>query len=218
MKIHPVAELFPMLSDPELAELGEDIKRNGQINPIVVRGNEVLDGRNRLAACRAAGVDPIITEFHGDDPIAFIVSANLRRRHLTDSQRAMIAAELSRFGRGRPRKEEKVQPCAFSQREAADLLDVSRRSVQDAKKIKRVDPALADEVRRGETSVNAAKKKIELAQAPWNPPRAPRKARTTREIEKALEHAPQELRKIDGELAIRWALGLIDLPQLKVEW
>jgi hypothetical protein len=217
VKIHPVAELFPMLSDPELAELGEDIKKNGQINPIVVRGNEVLDGRNRLAACRAAGVDPIITEFHGDDPIAFIVSANLRRRHLTGSQRAMIAAELSNLKRGRPKKEN-VGIRTLSASAAADLLDVSRGTVQEARAIRKADPALADEVRRGETSVNAAKKKIELAQAPWNPPRAPRKARTTREIEKALEHAPQELRKIDGELAIRWALGFIDLPQLKVEW
>jgi hypothetical protein len=34
-KVHPAADVFPMLSDDELAKLGEDIKANGLQSPII---------------------------------------------------------------------------------------------------------------------------------------------------------------------------------------
>ena len=56
MKAHPIAELFPMMTSAELDELAADIKANGLQQPIIVHEGQVLDGRNRLAACLRAEV------------------------------------------------------------------------------------------------------------------------------------------------------------------
>jgi ParB-like chromosome segregation protein Spo0J len=57
-KVHPAADLFPMMSDEELTKLAEDIKANGLQSPITFTMNDVLlDGRNRLEAMERAGVD-----------------------------------------------------------------------------------------------------------------------------------------------------------------
>lgn len=97
MQSHKYADLFPMMDEEEFANLVEDIRANGLLDPIVVYGEEVLDGRNRLRACEAAGVEPQFTEFEGDDAAAlqFVISHNLSRRHLTASQRAAIAADAT---------------------------------------------------------------------------------------------------------------------------
>jgi hypothetical protein len=50
IKVHPAADLFPMMSDTELDELAADIAKNGVQHPIVWLGNRLLDGRNRVAA------------------------------------------------------------------------------------------------------------------------------------------------------------------------
>jgi hypothetical protein len=66
LPVHPAAELFPMMTEDELIELGNDIKANGLLQPIVLwsqtRANReifLLDGRNRLAAMEAVGI-PIV--------------------------------------------------------------------------------------------------------------------------------------------------------------
>jgi hypothetical protein len=90
MQVHPVAALFPMLPDDELDDLAEDIRANGLLHPIVLDADGVLiDGRNRLEACRRAGVEPRFERLNGREPIAFVLSANVARRHLTLGQRAM---------------------------------------------------------------------------------------------------------------------------------
>lgn len=106
LPVHPLADLFPMLPDDELAELAEDIKEHGLIHPIVLTndGEQIVDGRNRLAACRIAGVEPAFERLNGQDPAAFIASANINRRHLTKGQqaalRAMLYPEPGKGGRG----------------------------------------------------------------------------------------------------------------------
>jgi hypothetical protein len=92
--IHPIAELFPMLPEDELQELAEDIKQRGLIHPIVLDiDGQLLDGRNRLAACRLVDVEPQFETFNGSDPGGYALSANLSRRHLTKAQQAMIVAK-----------------------------------------------------------------------------------------------------------------------------
>src|SRR5690606_33589017 len=49
--VHPAATIFPMMDDERLRELAEDIKQNGQREPIVYWKDQLLDGRNRLKAC-----------------------------------------------------------------------------------------------------------------------------------------------------------------------
>ena len=94
MKIHPVAQLFPMLSDAELGDLAENIKKTGLINPCVKQDDMLLDGRNRIAACKLAKVEPRFIEYTGDSPVAFIIGANLARRHLDKGQKIALALEI----------------------------------------------------------------------------------------------------------------------------
>jgi ParB-like chromosome segregation protein Spo0J len=94
---HEYARLFPMLSDEDIQELADDIAKNGLRIPIVIDADDkILDGRNRAAACAIAGVEPVFEPFVGNDEekLAFVVSANIHRRHLTTSQRASVAAKL----------------------------------------------------------------------------------------------------------------------------
>jgi len=107
--VHPVADLFPMMTDEELADLAADIKANGLIHPIVIDQKGLLiDGRNRARACEIAGFEPTVRMFEGDDPRAFILSMNLKRRHMSAGQQAMAHAmiypEPEKGGRGKKSK------------------------------------------------------------------------------------------------------------------
>lgn len=167
LRVHPAAELFPMLPDEELEALAEDIKANGLVHPIVIwdAGGEwlLLDGRNRKRASEIAGVNPATKPWHGKDPVAFIISANLHRRHLNPSQRSLIADDLAKLRQGR---QAKSQICDFAttQADAAKLLHVSKRTVESARKVKeRGTPELVEAVRSGEVAVSAA---AEVAKLP----------------------------------------------------
>jgi hypothetical protein len=93
--VHPIADLFPMMTDEELADLAADIKANGLLHPIVVdKEGALIDGRNRARACEIAGVEPTIMVFDGDDPRAFILSMNIKRRHMTKGQQVMAVAMM----------------------------------------------------------------------------------------------------------------------------
>ena len=105
LPVHPAADVFPMLTKHELHELAEDIKVNGLINPVVIKhelviGNGkpqtyLIDGRNRLAACKLAGVTHIpVKEMNGEDPESFIISSNLHRRNMNKGQKAMAVAKI----------------------------------------------------------------------------------------------------------------------------
>jgi hypothetical protein len=94
-KTHPAAELFPLMDKAELKELAADIKKNGLFAGIARDQNGViLDGRNRLEACRMAGVEPHFVQYNCNDPVAFVVAANIHRRHLTSKQKRELVAKL----------------------------------------------------------------------------------------------------------------------------
>ncbi len=91
MEFHEVAELLPMMAEAELHELAVDIKQHGQREPITTWQGKIIDGRNRYRACAQAGVDPVFTDWSGKGSlIAFVVSENVKRRHLSSTQRAVI--------------------------------------------------------------------------------------------------------------------------------
>ena len=95
MEFHELANIFPMMTDDEMAALVESIKGGYDSKfPIITYEGKILDGRNRYTACTFAGVEPVYSEWTGDDPVSFVVRANLERRHLTSSQKAMIALEI----------------------------------------------------------------------------------------------------------------------------
>jgi len=158
METHPLADLFPPMTTEEMAALVEDIKANGLAQSIVTHEGAILDGRHRYQACLQAGVEPQFTEFHGGDALAFVLSANLNRRHLTVAQRAMVAAKIANMPAHRP--EDKCANLRTSQPEAAEALGVSRRSVQTAAQILDEAPKLAKEVEAGNITLNAARKQL----------------------------------------------------------
>jgi ParB-like chromosome segregation protein Spo0J len=170
MKNHEYADLFPMMSDHDIEELAQDIKANGQRDPIILFDGKILDGRNRHKACLIAGVDPITTDFAGDDALAFVISHNLHRRHLTETQRAMIAARLAKLKKGDVKTQINGSSIdgpsqTKSRTEAAKDLKVSTASVDRAKKVlENAIPEIQDMADAGEISVNAASKVASLPQ------------------------------------------------------
>jgi ParB-like chromosome segregation protein Spo0J len=135
-EVHPAAQVFPMMTDDELDELAADIKANGQQVPIVLLPDGVLlDGRNRMEACKRAKVKPVVTTYGGGDPVGYVVSININRRHMTKGARAMAVA-LTRV------PEEHVV-------ETAERENVTRSSVAKAVVVKEYAPELADVVLAG---------------------------------------------------------------------
>jgi N6-adenosine-specific RNA methylase IME4 len=153
LKFHPLADIFPLMEGEEFDALVADIKASGLHEPIVVLDDQILDGRNRYRACLAAGVEPTFTPFRGDDPVAFVISANLRRRHLDESQRAMVAAKLATLKDGQ--RGDLVQGLPIGR--ASELLNVGERSVARAREVQDHGvPELIHAVEQGSVSVSAA--------------------------------------------------------------
>lgn len=91
VQFHDAANIFP-LDDENIAGLSDDIRKNGQQQAIELIDGKILDGRRRYLACRMAGVTPQFRTVSPADPIAYVLSLNLHRRHLTPSQLAMVGA------------------------------------------------------------------------------------------------------------------------------
>jgi N6-adenosine-specific RNA methylase IME4 len=156
IEFHPLADIFPLVEGADFDELVADISAHGLREPIVVYRDKILDGRNRYRACTAARVAPTFTAYTGDNPVAYVISLNLRRRHLNESQRAMVAAKLATLSQGRPSKE-KSPIGDLKQAEAAELLNVGKRSVERAADVREGGaPELVRAVERGDVSVSAA--------------------------------------------------------------
>ncbi len=132
LKPHPLAELFPLISGADFEALCADIRANGLRQKIVLHEGMILDGRNRLRACKAVGAKADFERFKGGDPLAFVLSLNLARRHLNETQRAVVAARLANMGVGRPAADNPANLQNISRGRAADLLHVSERSVASA--------------------------------------------------------------------------------------
>lgn len=132
---HPYANLFPIIDGDNFDELVSDIEENGVLDPIVFYEGKVLDGRNRYLAAERLGVGYPRIEYEGNDPLGFVISHNLKRRHLTESQRAMVAAKLAKMPAHRPNKSENLPTSDMSQSQAAEMLNVSDRSIRTAKQV-----------------------------------------------------------------------------------
>jgi hypothetical protein len=116
----------------------------------------VLDGRHRYNACLLKGIEPRFVDYHGPNPLGLVISLNLKRRHLNESQRATIASKLATLRDGQ-RKTTGTSIDAVTQSEAANLLNVSRPSVQRARYVQDHGvPELVAAVEQGDVAVSAA--------------------------------------------------------------
>lgn len=157
-KVHPVAEFFPLMDDVELKALADDIKINGLRQPLVLDGDgNLLDGRNRLAACKLAKVKPDYESVDGDDPLAVVVSLNIKRRNLTAGQKAIAAAEAwDLLSTASGTKRAGVNRLD----RLADIFDVGRTAIQQARDLVGRDPVASEAVKRGETVLGQAHEEL----------------------------------------------------------
>jgi len=167
-RAHPACNLFPMMGDAELWDLADDIGKQGLLEPIVEDQGLILDGRNRWVACARAGCTPwtVPWEGEGGSATAYVISKNLKRRHLDPGQRSAIAAEaLPLFedeakARERMGKELIPDPVAKGQARdfAAEQFDVNPRYIQDAKRLRAADRDTFERVKSGEITLPEAKR------------------------------------------------------------
>ncbi|UZW61825.1 ParB/RepB/Spo0J family partition protein [Lysobacter enzymogenes] len=159
LEYHELCLMLPDMNGEAFSALVEDIRQHGQRREIVLYEGRILDGRHRYRACIECGVKPRTVEFDGKDPVAFVVSENVARRHLSESQRGMVAAKLANLEVGRPGKSANLHLFGVKLEQAADLLAVSRRMVAKASDVKKNgSPSLVQQVEAGKISMNEAEK------------------------------------------------------------
>ena len=158
VKWHPYADIFPWIEAEALNAFRDDVRQRGVLEPIVFLGDAILDGRNRYTVARELRIEYPAVDYLGDDPLGFVIAKNLTRRHLTESQRAMVASRLSKMRQGaRTDIEPRANLHEVSAATAAGMLNVSERSVKSARVVHDSGaPALVAAVERGEVSVSAA--------------------------------------------------------------
>lgn len=163
LEIHPIANLFPEMSESQFDELKQDIAQNGLQMPILMYSGKVVDGRHRLRACSALGIIPKFAELEASNDKSVeqsVISINLHRRHLTESQKAIIAARLTNSSVG----SNQHTAGAVSQRKVAEELGISVDSVQRGKKVlNNGTPELIAAVSEGKIDISNAAKLAQLA-------------------------------------------------------
>lgn len=189
LSTHPAAELFPLMTDAELAELVEDIREHGLRKPIELCDGKVLDGRNRLRACELADVTPRFETWEADGwtPVTYVLSVNLHRRHLSTSQKAAVGLDAlpllkveaqerlhagqvmgghARQGSALSPKELRADPddgyAGRATTEAAELVGVSPTTLKRAAQVQEAAPELVDQIKAGDLTVNTALRDIGL--------------------------------------------------------
>lgn len=171
---HRFANIFDMIPPgPAFDALREDIRQNGILEPVVVYQGEILDGRNRYMAARDLGISFPVRDFEGTEAeaLAFVMSRNLHRRHLSEAQKVAAAARAANMPEGRPRKETPpiggvILPetkAVLSVRESADAMGVAPRTVERAKAVLRdAPPEVFDAMAAGHISPSLAAKVADL--------------------------------------------------------
>jgi hypothetical protein len=174
-QFHELANVFPLMAEVELSELAQDIKKSGLHHQIVLYEGKVLEGRNRYNAMKKTGLQFSPDHFRDfdpqidGDPVSFVISENIMRRHLSTSQRAALLAELlvkmpkqkpgpksDGFKSGIPEITSKTEQTAAMAKGGGVSLD----SVQKAAQVLKEDPALHAEVKAGKKTVHEASQEV----------------------------------------------------------
>ncbi len=210
MEFHPIADLFPLLEGAEFDELAADIKAHGLIEPIWLYDNLILDGRNRHCACLKVGVEPRYRTWEGTGSLVlFVISENLKRRHLSDGQKAFVAlkalpaleAEAKERQGARTDLPEQIPEgeTGDAREKAATAFKVNPHYVSDAKKLEAEEPELAAEIKAGRQTIPGAKRVIKERE------REQARARNRQLVKKA----PTVLEVVGGE---RFQTLVLDPP------
>lgn len=213
MKFHPACKIFPELEGAEFEALVEDIRMHGLREKILIDENgQILDGRNRYRACQKLGIEPasqIWRPRKDDSVIALVVSLNIARRHLTPSDRAILADKLTPMfvaeanarmlaqaergkegGRGHKKETptQKVEEGFMGEaaEQAAQITGANRQYVYDVSTLREEAPELYDDVVKHKRNVKQAKQEHN------NRKRAERRKANQQQIEKSAPTATLE--------------------------
>jgi ParB-like chromosome segregation protein Spo0J len=192
LTIHPLAEKFPAMPQKDFEELKESIRKYGLFEPFVINDKcQILDGRHRYRAISELGWSPlcqmVLFNFRNSKDLTeeqFIYDSNIHRRHLTDDQRVMLAAEFLPFlkAEAEVRKVEHLQKPGMSSNnksvsqdsdsltkqdtnagkastKLAEKAQVSRYKAEQAIIVKEHAPELVSSVASGEMTLKDAAKK-----------------------------------------------------------
>lgn len=171
---HPLAAMFPPMTDGEFSALVEDIRQHGQKEPVLMFEGLVVDGRHRWSACAVLCIEPQSMEWSGDEEalIRHIVSTNLHRRHLSPTDRALLAVSYANLPRGTNRHsvlDPSRDGSSLRQRDAAALFGVSDASITRAKRIAaKGSQELVAALRGGEISLAEAARVANLPKEAQN--------------------------------------------------
>jgi ParB-like chromosome segregation protein Spo0J len=195
MEIHELAKYFPPLEGEEFDLLVEDINKNGLLEPITTHEGKILDGFNRYRACLLANVEPRYVEFNRGSALDYVISYNIRRRHLTDSQKTALSTEMlpivenmvvnndpdiHGYHEGEPNRSAKI---------TADLFGVSSAQVSRAKKIKDESPDRFEAIKQGKATVRGIDTELRLERANQKT-----QARVEKKNKQERENTPREVK------------------------
>lgn len=176
IEFHDVANIFPMMGDDDYSNLVVDIEANGLREPIWLHQGKIIDGRNRYRACQQLDIEPVFREWDGHGSlVAFVVSLNLQRRHLTSSQKAMVALDIEKHLSKEVAEKERQRKSTLeifpksdiplhAASQAATLTGTNAHYVTDAKKIVEQAPELKESVVNGTLTIPEAKKLVSLSE------------------------------------------------------
>jgi hypothetical protein len=162
-EFHPIANVFPLMEGEEFKVFVEDIKANGLQEPIVIYQDKILDGRNRYRAMVEAKLqyrlkDQDFKPYTGTKPLEFVISANVHRRHLDTSQRALTAARLVTAKLG----DNQYKGGTITIETAAKMLNVSEALLKEAKEVlEKAAPGILAKVQKGEVRIGAVKQVLD---------------------------------------------------------
>lgn len=219
--VHPAANLFPFMAEDDFEGLVADIRTNGFVNPVLITSEQlILDGRNRICASVVVELDAPI-EFHNPiDPVQYVLSENLHRRHLTTGQKAMLGLEVEAIYAEQAKKrqqeyhgnqhdksgllrnsvkvqvQEKLGPNLSTGQKAMPRLEVGGTGITPAKEIKFIEPLhaakkAAEKVGVNKDSIRQAKKIADVS---------PQLKLEVERGDKTLNTAYKEARKLEQEL------------------
>lgn len=161
---HEVSNIFPLMDGDEYEQLKADIARNGLREPIWIDGDgKIIDGRNRHRACLDTGTPEKFRTYEKDDILTFVIGLNLHRRHLNETQRAVVASKIANIQLGDNQYSNgsaNLQTQKVSQPQAASMLSVSPRTVATVKAVEKESPELFEQMASGKITAHEADKKV----------------------------------------------------------
>jgi hypothetical protein len=178
LPFHSLADKFPLMSDDEFFGLVRDIEKNGQRQEIDTWQGMILEGRHRAKACQQLGIEPRYRECRFESEagaLAYVISQNIHRRHLTPEQRRDVIATLLEAN---PEK---------SDRAIADDMKVDKNVVARVRKKMEATGAVAPVEKRTGKDGKARKGQDKVGKTPRKPPRAAEKPRQAGKQSEAIE-------------------------------